>query len=53
MIPDSGLAFRPRCGPCTLVRVYSIYELGRRPWFAFFLRRSLRLRPRLLMRASW
>lgn len=25
------------------------YAFGRLPWFAFFLRRSLRLRPRLLM----
>ena len=39
------------CTRCFRPLGQAFYALGRLPWLAFFLRRSLRLRPRLLIAA--
>lgn len=55
----AGHSVSARPLPCVAERLrnprregVSSQALGRLPWFAPFLRRSLRLRPRLLMRTS-
>lgn len=63
LVPTHYSAMRNRAGgrderspPSTLLeglRLRSRYALGRLPRFALFLRRSLRLRPRLLIGASF